>query len=76
MALITVHEARAMLPQVGDRLVRTPYLHKSLSQERPKPRACTVVQVNQEHLWYRVRFANGLEECYKVPEEQQGGQEE
>lgn len=70
--MYTVKEARAMLPKVGDKLMRVPTLHDSPGFGQPAPRACTVIQVNEAHLWYRVRFANGLEECYKVPELKMG----
>ena len=58
---------RALLPNVGDVLIRKPHLHKSLGIETPTPRPCVVEYVNRENLWYRVRFDNGTYECYKVP---------
>lgn len=76
MPLISVEEARSMLPKVGDRLLRVPTLHKSLSMTRAKPHLCTVTHVNRERLWYSVRFDRyGYTESYKVPElEREGGQ--
>lgn len=66
---------RALLPKVGEMLIRTPHLHKSLGIEAPTPRTCVVVYVNRENLWYRVMFDNGTYECYKVPDiEPRGGQ--
>lgn len=66
---ISVAEARGLLPQVGDRLERVPSLIKMPGRPTPPPRMCTVVEVNREHLWYRVVFdKTGYSECYKVPE--------
>ena len=64
------------MPRVGDQLVRRPHLHTSSFTGRPRPRACVVEYVNEEHLWYRVRFENGTSECFKapyIPEPVQGG---
>lgn len=64
---------RALLPRVGDELMRVPHMHiTSLGLERPQPRLCVVDYVNTEHMWYRVRFVDtGLVESYgalNVPE--------
>lgn len=59
---------KALLPNVGDELVRKPYSRQVLLTERPKPQRCVVVYVNRDHLWYRVRFDSGIHECYKVPD--------
>lgn len=60
-------ELRSFLPSVGDRLVHTPHLHKSLGIESPTPKSCVVVYVNRDHLWYEVEFEDGFRESYKVP---------
>lgn len=64
------YEVARLLPKVGDKFRKAPtivYLrgmtHNATVQE------CEVVEVNRAHLWYRVRFANGFTECYKVPED-------
>ena len=60
---------RALLPKVGDRLMHTPHLHKSLGIPGARPRWCVVTMVNEEHGWYQVRFEEtGFIECFKVPE--------
>lgn len=65
---MTKEELRAAMPKVGDRLVKKPHLHKSLGIENPRPMACVVDFVNEDKLWYRVRFENGTRECFKLPE--------
>lgn len=65
--LLTPESIRATMPQVGDRLVRTPTFSGFMSREQSVPRPCVVDYVHPEHLWYRVRFENGLTECYKLP---------
>lgn len=65
--LIEKSEARAMLPQVGDRLWRVPSYLKRDAKEEIQKRRCVVVQVNRSHLWYLVRyFHDGMYECFKV----------
>ena len=60
-----IRDMAKRLPKVGD-----------VRRERPTctDRAflapiteCTVVQVNEKRLWYRVRFKDGFCECYKLP---------
>ena len=64
-------EAKQLLPRVGDKRMEVPTINedinlgKILAGRRPMP--CTVVEVNRAHLWYRVKFENGIVECYKVP---------
>ena len=65
-------EARALLPRVGDTLELVPTLAKVQGMPAPPPWPCKVVAVNEAHLWYRVEFANGTTECYKVPPHQLG----
>lgn len=63
---LTKDEVRALLPNVGDELMRTPHLtHIMNLGPRPCPRLCVVDYVNTEHMWYRVRFVDtGLVESY------------
>lgn len=68
MPLISVEDARTMLPQVGDRLCLAPTLHKGLGNTVAMPRQCVVEYVNYEHLWYMVRYDLGFTECFHVPE--------
>ena len=67
--MYTKEDLQAMLPEVGDRLMRVPVVHSlDKTQQAGMPRACTVVEVNRERLWYRVRFdRTGYCVCYKVP---------
>lgn len=57
---------RALLPNVGDELMRTPHMQiTSLGFDRPRPQMCVVEYVNTEHMWYRVRFVDtGIVECF------------
>ncbi|MBR5878008.1 MAG: hypothetical protein IKY91_00550 [Akkermansia sp.] len=64
----TVEEVRAAMPRVGDHIIRKPHMTKDMSDRAPRPQKCVVDYVNEEHLWYRVQFANGTRECYKAPE--------
>lgn len=68
MPLISVENARAELPKVGDRLMLPPTLHKGLGNTQARPRPCVVEYVNEEKLWYIVRFDMGFRECFRVPE--------
>lgn len=64
--LIDKAEARAMLPKVGDKLWRTLSYLKWDMKEAPL-RRCVVVEVNEQHLRYLVRYYHdGLYECFKV----------
>lgn len=66
--MLTAKAVRRMLPKVGDRLERVPVVHGTAKiEQRLAPRPCTVVEVNREHLWYRVRFDTGYCACYKLP---------
>ena len=65
----TKEQVRAMLPQVGDKLIRRPVWSKHLGMSSlPPPLHCVVVYVNTEHMWYMVQFEAGYRQCYKVPE--------
>lgn len=65
----TKEELRAMLPKVGDRLMETLAASTSCQITTLKPEPCTVVEVNVEHLWYRVVFdRTGVSQCFKLPE--------
>lgn len=64
--MMTINEARDLLPKVGDTRWEIP----SVSVDKgpsPTPQRCRVVEVNRAHLWYMVQFENGFRECYKVP---------
>lgn len=67
--MMTIEEARALLPKVGDTRMEVP----TIDENGPKhmatrqPQRCTVVYVNAAHLWYTVVFADGIRESYKVP---------
>lgn len=69
--MMTVSEARSLLPKVGDKRMEYPTVDESnnlgiiMTGKHPQP--CTVIEVNQAHLWYRVKFENGVVESYKVP---------
>lgn len=67
MAWLTKDEARAMLPQVGDTLIRRPSWSNHLGMCGSPPKRCVVIHVNEEHLWYMVQFEAGYRQCYKVP---------
>lgn len=61
-------ELKAMLPKVGDVLMRKQTIGCTSADGPTKPRSCKVVYVNEEHLYYRVQFRNGCYECFKVPD--------
>lgn len=68
---ISMKQARALLPQVGDvrwevpTIGKTGTCHQLIKEE---PQECTVVEVHPDRLWYRVKFKDtGFFECYKVP---------
>lgn len=61
-------ELRAMLPKVGDVLMKRQTFESTNNHELSEPKSCKVVYVNEKHLWYRVQFRNGCHECFKVPE--------
>lgn len=64
----TKEELRAMLPQVGDRRMEIMCASTNAQTEAPREQACTVVEVNEAHLWYRVRFdRTGVHQCFKLP---------
>ena len=73
--MLTKKDVQNMLPKVGDKMKKRPtIIHlRGLTQEAPL-QDCVVVEVNREHLWYRVRFESGAHECYKVPEDKLGPQ--
>lgn len=72
--MMTVSEARSLLPNVGDVRMETPTTMKGEPSQNLQE--CTVVEVNRAHLWYTVEFNNGFRESYKVPKlkpREQGG---
>jgi hypothetical protein len=63
--MMTVEEARSLLPNVGDVRMETPTTMKGDPAQNLQE--CTVVEVNRAHRWYTVEFKNGFRESYKVP---------
>ena len=63
--------AMQLLPKVGDKRMEYPTIDEDttvaavIGAKTAQP--CTVIEVNRAHLWYRVKFENGVVECYKVP---------
>lgn len=73
--MLTKKDVQNMLPKVGDKMRKKPTLLRAGGQAEERPaQDCVVVEVNREHLWYRVRFESGAHECYKVPEDKLGPQ--
>lgn len=64
--------ARKLLPKVGERRREVPTIAETGGYNE-KPQPCVVIEVNEVHLWYTVRFENGLRETYKVPNLEPGG---
>jgi hypothetical protein len=77
MAYITLEEARAQLPKLGEKRMERPTIDETTpsrgSIQYTAPQRCVVVEVNHEHLWYTVEFENGIRESYKVPRLRPGG---
>lgn len=67
MDILSKEALQAMLPKVGDRLIRRPTMNNSLSFSVAPPLPCVVVYVNAERLWYLVQFERGYRQAYKVP---------
>ena len=69
--LITLEEARAQLPKLGDVRMECPTIDETTPSrgtiQYTEPQRCVVVDVRPEHLWYTVEFENGFRESYKVP---------
>ena len=64
----TKKELRDMLPKVGDRRMEKMSAATNAQLEVLTEQSCTVVEVNEEHLWYRVRFdKTGICQCFKMP---------
>lgn len=73
-ALITLEQAQALLPKVGEVRWERPTADETSGMSIPKARQkCVVVDVRPEHLWYTVQFENGIKESYKVPRPKTGG---
>lgn len=75
--LISLEEARAQLPKLGEVRMERPTIDESTpsrgSIQYTNPQRCVVVDVRPEHLWYTVEFENGIRESYKVPKLRSGG---
>ena len=65
--MLTKEDVQNLLPNVGDVRRERPTVYAK-GEGTPKLKRCQVIEVNREHLWYRVRFADGIVECYKLPE--------
>lgn len=69
--VLSIDTVRAMLPHVGQRLLRKPTIHVRDIKEQVKNVPCTVTYVNRDHLWYEVEFdmqpGKKFRECYKLP---------
>ena len=63
-------ELKAMLPKVGDTLMRRQTICCPGMREPSKLKNCKVVYVNEEHMYYTVQFQNGCRESFKVPEKE------
>lgn len=60
--------ARASLPEVGEVLwVKPAYGGFSKDFVFSKPRKATVILVHPAHLWFTVKYDNGIRESFKVP---------
>lgn len=71
MALLTPDDVRAMMPKVGDELMRKPTCYHGFlgRHDMNTVRPCVVTYVHPEHLWYSVRFKeSGIIESYKMPD--------
>lgn len=65
--LYTKDEIRNMLPNVGDTRMEIP-TETGREGLPAEPMECQVIEVNPDHMWYRVRFKDtGFTECYKLP---------
>lgn len=63
---MTKQAVKSLLPKVGD--VRMEVLTTTDRVGISAPEECVVIEVNPDHLYYRVRFTDtGFTECYKVP---------
>jgi hypothetical protein len=78
--MMTVNDARSLLPEVGDVRMERPTIDETTpsrgSIQYTTPQRCVVVYVNRAHLRYTVEFENGFRESYKVPKlktREQGG---
>jgi hypothetical protein len=61
-------EIMLQLPKIGDRRMEHPQtFDPRCGTALTPPRPCTVVAVQLAHLWYKVRFDNGICESYKLP---------
>lgn len=60
---MTLDQVKSTLPNIGDVLYKRPYGSDNKLQ-------CTVTYVNENKLWYEVRFdtnRGSFKECYKLP---------
>lgn len=68
---LSAESVKAMLPRVGQKLLRKPTIHVRDIKENAGTIPCVVTYVNRKHLWYEVEFEtlNGkkFRESYKLP---------
>lgn len=74
--MMSVNDARSLLPEVGDVRMERPTIDETTpsrgSVQYTTPQKCVGVEVNRDHLWYTVEFENGIRESYKVPKTRPG----
>jgi hypothetical protein len=73
--MIAIKDAAKLLPKVGD--IRKEKMTLTDTIVSIPAQRCVVVEVNEERLWYRVRFdSTGTCECYKWPVRRRAAEEE
>lgn len=66
---MTLDDARARLPKVGDTLYREPVIFGYGSTSERDLQECVVTYVNHAHLWYEVQFkSSGFRQGFKAIE--------
>lgn len=70
--MIAIKDAAKLLPKVGD--IRKERMTLGELVITVPMQRCVVVEVNEERLWYRVRYDSGICECFKWPVRVRGGQ--
>lgn len=73
--LIEKSEARARMPELGQIMRKIPSFRKG-EMRIQKPKRCKVVQVHPGHLWYMVRYEDGMLECFRLLGEKEEEEEE
>lgn len=58
---------QAQLPKVGDKLIkRMEAGGAAIGLGKSRPEKVVVTYVNHEHLWYEVKFPNGIRQAFKI----------